>query len=65
MFTQVPIIITHLTSQWFLDSIGAVKWSSDGNMIATGSDDRTAKMIDFRSGGKILCKEEANGCKTI
>ena len=48
--------------------MGCVRWSPNGDMIATASEDNSAKVIDFKT-GKVIYSETAadrsNSCYFI
>mgnify|MGYP003932889757 FL=1 len=44
----------------FLESINCVPWNPSGSMVASASDEQTAKLLDV-NGGKILYTETTPG----
>ena len=37
----------------FLDDINCVRWSPNGDMLATASNDMTAALLDFKTGKQL------------
>ena len=67
MFTQV--IILDLLKQKFnvwifiLAAINCVRWSPSGDKLASSSDDKTVKLLDFKTGKVLYTGNTSDGCK--
>lgn len=63
IFIQVSIRLVNSlihSHTYYLDAVVCVKWSPNGTMIATTSDDSKAKLLDFKA-GKVLFTGSSRG----
>jgi len=48
-----------------IGTINSVRWNPSGNMLASASDDKTAKLIDFKTGKVLHTGNTADGSKLL
>ena len=67
IFTKVTFFLfnkSFLTSnRYYIDMINCVRWSPNGDMIASASWDKTVQLLDFKTGKKLSTGNTPDGSK--
>lgn len=64
-FSLTNFDLIYVSTNEILDDINCVRWGPNGNMLASASDDKTMKLLDFKTEKVLYTGTTSDGSKYI